>query len=175
MLFRSSDRVEFKATFSKPIENIENYEKMTKNEKLNIQKSIETSSLKTVTGFLNAKGGELLIGVTDAGNEILGIESDKHESQDKHSLYLIEKIEHGIGVNYAKYIDIVYEKLKDKTICRIQCKSIKDAEGKNNIEPAPLKDKDSSSPSSWQYYTRTAAKTKELLGRELVEFMNNAK
>ena len=39
--------------------------------------------LKTVNAFVNSVGGSLIIGVADQG-EIIGIENDDYESEDKY-------------------------------------------------------------------------------------------
>ena len=43
---------------------------------------METAVLKTMAGFLNTRGGRLIVGVRDDGTP-LGIEADQFESEDK--------------------------------------------------------------------------------------------
>ena len=67
-----SDVVEFKQTFS-----LDFFKNKSKKEDYKTKKEdyIETSSLKTICGFLNYKGGTLLIGVSDEG-EIIGLSEE---------------------------------------------------------------------------------------------------
>ncbi|UJH91878.1 ATP-binding protein [Antarcticibacterium sp. 1MA-6-2] len=70
-----NERVEFKSFI-----NYDYYRKTT-------NKELELVIAKTITGFMNAKGGKLIIGVDDEGN-ILGLEKDykslKHKNKDGH-------------------------------------------------------------------------------------------
>jgi len=155
--------IEFKSTFSKPLE--------TSSKDLSIKElrnNLETACLKTISGFLNADGGKLLIGVRDNG-EIIGIESDSHKNKDAHNLDLSQKIEARIGLAYVKYIDIKYHNIDGKTICEVICKSLRETD----IDIAPLKDKKSSPQSSWKYYLRSQAKTIPLEGKDLIDYMKD--
>ncbi len=83
-------------------------------------KAIEHSILKTLVAFLNSKGGQLLIGVSDNG-QILGIENDRFENDDKLLLHLTNLIKNHIGSLYLLKMDIHIEKLADHKIVRIDC------------------------------------------------------
>lgn len=88
-------------------------------------KDVLLSSLKTTAGFLNAEGGTLLIGVDDSG-EIKGIKRDKHGNNDKFEQkirnYLRERFE---SQPFGK-VNISFEKLKEKTICRVDVQASED-------------------------------------------------
>tara|TARA_Y100001970_G_C14200869_1_gene841006 strand:+ start:63 stop:2054 length:1992 start_codon:yes stop_codon:yes gene_type:complete len=159
------NKVEFKSTFSKPLEeppkNVSNKELRT---------NLETACLKTISGFLNADGGKLLIGVMDEG-KIIGVESDLHKNKDEHNLDLSQKIEARIGLAYIKYIDITYHDIDGKTVCEVTCKSLRGINPEMDI--APLKDKKSSAQSSWKYYVRSQAKTIALEGKDLLDYLKD--
>lgn len=52
---------------------------------------LELASLKTIAGFLNTKGGTLIIGLADDGTP-LGVESDQFPNEDKMNLHLANLI-----------------------------------------------------------------------------------
>jgi hypothetical protein len=84
------------------------------------------SSLKTIAGFLNADGGTLLIGVSDAG-EIKGLERDfavlgRNADEDRFEL----KIRNSITGQNSRFVPaatgnvrISFETIDEKTICRV--------------------------------------------------------
>jgi predicted HTH transcriptional regulator len=86
------------------------------------EKDILLSSLKTISGFLNATGGTLLIGVTDSG-EIKGIERDlstmRHSNNDRFE----QNIRNCLKVRFKPQpigkVDISFEKFAEGTICRL--------------------------------------------------------
>ncbi|MEI6764623.1 MAG: ATP-binding protein [Bacteroidota bacterium] len=82
--------------------------------------AIERSCLKTISAFLNSKGGYLLIGVRDDGS-IEGIESDKFANEDKFLLHLWTLIRTCLGRDFSPYIRTRLEKLSDKTVCVVDC------------------------------------------------------
>lgn len=52
---------------------------------------MQLSVLKTLAGFLNAKGGNLLIGAADSG-EALGLTAVGFPTEDKMALHLIKDL-----------------------------------------------------------------------------------
>lgn len=68
-----------------------------------VDDKIQMSALKTITGFLNAKGGTLLIGVADDG-EVLGLDADGFQSEDKLGLHLVNLVKDRIGEIFLPYI-----------------------------------------------------------------------
>lgn len=56
---------------------------------------IEQSVIKTIAGFANKDGGTLMIGVSDSG-QVIGIEKDGFQSQDKWNQHLRNVINRGI-------------------------------------------------------------------------------
>lgn len=88
-----------------------------------IDKEIEFAVIKTVTGFLNANGGILIIGVDDNG-EILGLEYDynslKDNSWDKFQLCLTEILWKAIPKSLCQSKTSVYRFIiNGKDICVI--------------------------------------------------------
>jgi hypothetical protein len=75
-----------------------------------IKDELVSSIIKTISSFLNSKGGILLVGVQDNGI-ICGIEKDYSflkESQNWNgwSQHLVNLIEKQIGIEFIKYIQI---------------------------------------------------------------------
>lgn len=83
-------------------------------------KAIEKTALKTLVAFMNSKGGMLIIGVADNG-EMLGLDNDQFENNDKLLLHLSGIIKTRIGPLHLKYLQFSIEKIMDKKILRIDC------------------------------------------------------
>jgi CRP-like cAMP-binding protein len=79
-----SETVEFKSTLRKNLHTQKN------------DSAIELAVLKTIAGFLNAKGGVLFIGVDDAG-QIVGMEPDQFANTDKMLLHLGHLVSQKLG------------------------------------------------------------------------------
>ncbi len=120
-------------------------------------KKIEHSILKTITGFLNSKGGNLYIGVTDEG-KILGIEKDNFENTDKFHLHFTNLFKQKIGKKHLNLIDTKMIPIKDRHIFRIECRKSK----------TPIFIKDCQEE---LFYTRVGPQTTELKGSELIEYV----
>ncbi|MCX6279610.1 MAG: ATP-binding protein [Bacteroidetes bacterium] len=82
--------------------------------------AIERACLKTISAFLNSRGGVLLIGVKDDGS-IEGIETDKFANEDKFLLHLWTLIRTCLGRDFSPYIRTILEKVEEKTICLVHC------------------------------------------------------
>ncbi len=82
--------------------------------------AIEHASLKTISAFLNSGGGVLLIGVEDNGN-IIGIEIDKFDNDDKFLLHFWNKVKSSMGQEVAPCINTSLEKVNGKTFCHVKC------------------------------------------------------
>ncbi|MCC1485638.1 ATP-binding protein [Winogradskyella immobilis] len=136
-------QIEFKQTFSK---NIHTQKK---------DPAIEKSSLKNVVGFLNAKGGTLLIGVAD-DNEITGIEDDFYKSNDKYLLNFKNAINSKIGSEFYPLIEYDIYKIWDKKVLKVDCQPSKRACFYDTNE----------------FYVRTNPATDRLEGQKLIEYVN---
>ncbi|HFA49205.1 MAG TPA: ATP-binding protein [Bacteroidetes bacterium] len=129
------------------------------NERMN--KTLETVFLKTVTGFLNATGGTLLIGVDDDGN-ILGLEKDyftlKKKNRDGLELKLMQLISSNIGTEFCSLVHISFYKLEGKDICSVEV-------GQSTV-PAYVNLKGKT-----VFYLRTGNSTKQLTVQETVNYV----
>ena len=123
-----------------------------------IDKKIEYSILKTISSFLNTKGGTLLIGVSDDG-KITGIEKDRFENSDKFSLHLTNLIREKIGKQYLDLIENQLISFEEKTILKLEClQSNKSIFLKN--------------PSGEEeFYIRAGPSSTQIRGRELIEYI----
>lgn len=83
---------------------------------------IEQMVVRTLAGFMNADGGILLIGVSDAA-EVTGIEADCwtfEENPDSagFALWLNRVLDTMIGPSAASNVSLAFEPLGDGTVCR---------------------------------------------------------
>lgn len=101
--------IEFKQTFSKNIHTN------------NKDKEIEKSSLKNIVGFLNAKGGTLLIGVNDNG-EVTGIENDFFKSNDEYLLNFKNALNTKIGTEFYPLLEYDIITVLERKVLRVNCK-----------------------------------------------------
>jgi uncharacterized protein YuzE len=123
-----------------------------------IDKKIEYVIIKTISSFLNSMGGILLIGISDKG-EILGIEKDRFENNDKLNLYITNLIKEKIGKRYISLINFQLILIKNKTIIKIECK-------KNN-KPVFIK----TSSGDEEFYIRVGPSSIQIKASELIEYI----
>ncbi len=83
-------------------------------------KEIELAWLKGVVGFLNSDGGTLLIGVDDAG-EILGLQADNFENEDKCLLHFKNLVNQHVGAEYSRHIQGELRNVSGKQILVVCC------------------------------------------------------
>jgi hypothetical protein len=140
-----TDAVEFKSTLRT---NLHTDEFDTK---------IENSALKTIVGFLNAKGGKLLIGVSDDGT-VLGFDADRFPNEDKMSLHLINLIRGRMGEVFLPYIHPRFEGGDDERVLVVNCEK--------GPKPAFLKDGNLD-----KFFVRGGNATTELSGNAIVEYI----
>lgn len=118
---------------------------------------IELSALKTIAGFLNNKGGTLIIGCADDGQPT-GLDADQFASEDKMHLHLVNLIRDRIGPQFMMYIHPRFEDIDDKRVFAIECLPSR--------SPAFVKDNGME-----RFYMRGGASTIELSPTQLVEYM----
>ena len=115
------------------------------------------SALKTIAGFLNAKGGTLLIGVADDG-EVLGIGADAFPNEDKMALHLVNLVKDRIGEVFLPYVHPHFEDQEDERVLLVRC------------EPGPkaafLKD-----GSELRLFVRGGNATAELKGASVTDYV----
>jgi len=120
--------------------------------------------IKTIGGFCNTGGGDLLIGVSD-DRDIIGIEVDGFDNDDKFLQSLTQQIGNNTKpdvMNLPGVIDISLHKIEEKTVCRV------------NVEPTP--------ENIWVtyknekfYYKRKGPKTVSLKNDELIDYVEQKK
>ncbi len=103
-----SETLEFKSTMRKNLKSGKN------------GKEIEIAWLKGLVAFMNTHGGILLIGIDDDAN-ILGIENDEFDNEDKIMLHFKNLLNQHIGLEFSNYINLIINKIEDKTILVIEC------------------------------------------------------
>jgi predicted HTH transcriptional regulator len=140
-----TDAVEYKATLRRNLHTGQIDEKM------------HLSVLKTIAGFLNAKGGTLLIGVADDG-EVLGLEADGFPSEDKLQLHLVNLLTERIGAVFLPYVHPHFEEQDGKRILLVRCEH----------GPKPAFDKDGGAQ---RFFVRGGNATTELNGSAILDFV----
>ncbi|MDZ4205769.1 MAG: putative DNA binding domain-containing protein [Patescibacteria group bacterium] len=87
-----------------------------------VNKEIERMVMKTIVAFLNAKGGTLLIGVSDDG-EVVGLEDDyktlSKKNRDGFENHLSMLVKTMIGLPFTKYVGVKFEKIKNIEVCLV--------------------------------------------------------
>lgn len=89
-------------------------------------KALERATVKTVAGFANAKGGDLLIGVNDAGN-VLGLapdfESLPKSNRDGFELHLVQVLGGALGESVLAFVTITFHEVEGKDVCQVAVES----------------------------------------------------
>ncbi|HEX5872726.1 MAG TPA: response regulator [Longimicrobium sp.] len=85
-------------------------------------RDLEGVIVKTVAGFLNASGGDLLIGVDDGG-KVLGLRPDydtlRRKDRDGFEAFLTELLLDAFGKDLSPCIRIHFHRLGDQDVCRV--------------------------------------------------------
>ncbi len=126
-----------------------------------VNRALETPVLKTLAGFLNARGGTLLIGVADSG-AIVGLEQDyqtlKKQNRDGFEQAIIGAVATKLGGDVAPFVQVVFHQVAAHEICRLI------------VSPAPRPvylDQDGSP----KFFLRSGATTREMNVREVIEWI----
>jgi len=131
--------IEFKATLQKSIDNP------------NIPPTvIENNVIKSIAGFCNTEGGNLLIGVNDNG-DIIGIEEDTFQSNDKFKNHLKNILDARVTKSVFSSIKTEFFNIEGKTVCCIECNKsdvplFVDYEGNSHFYKRNLESTDSLNP-----------------------------
>jgi predicted HTH transcriptional regulator len=115
------------------------------------------SALKTIAGFLNAKGGTLLIGVTDNG-EVLGLEADGFPNEDKMGLHLVNLIKDRIGDVFLPYVHAHFEDQDAGRVLSVRCE--------RGPKAAFVKD-----GNQQRFFVRGGNATTELMGASITDYV----
>jgi type I restriction enzyme R subunit len=119
--------------------------------------------LKTIAAFLNTEGGDLIIGVNDAG-DIVGIEQDQFDSNDAFMRHLAQMVRNGLGDRASTCIDPRVQKLNGKSVCLVACQ--------RSPEPVFLKWKGViADPPEGDFYVRSGPGTVKLGPDSVREFI----
>jgi hypothetical protein len=124
-------------------------------------KEIELAWLKSVVAFCNTEGGTILIGVKDNG-EVLGLDADNFQNDDKCLLHIQNLISEHVGVEHLSYVRFHLLSIEDKKILVIQCIPLK--------RIMLLK-----SSGKEQFYVRSGPSSIELPMSKVLEYMNDRK
>ena len=83
-------------------------------------KHVTHAALKTIAAFLNTEGGDLLIGVDD-DHQVLGIEHDRLDNDDKFMRHLAQAVRNGLGERAGTCIDPKTQIIEGRTLCLVSC------------------------------------------------------
>ena len=126
-------------------------------------KNLEHVILKSIAGFLNGKGGTLLIGVNDFG-EILGLENDywslKKKTKDGFEQRLMLIISNAFGKDICSKIQVSFHTINDKEICSLFIE--------RSIRPVYFKENNQT-----VFFLRTGNVTNPLSTSETVEYLES--
>ncbi len=128
----------------------------------NINKALEYVIAKTIAGFLNSKGGKLIIGVNDSG-VILGLKNDYNTLSKKNSdgflQMLTNIIINYIGKDFFMYLTSRILKIDEMDICVIDIE--------RSGQPAYVKHGDEN-----EFFIRTSATTRKMNVKEAVNYIS---
>ena len=137
-------RVEFKESLSLDVR---------KNTK---EKYIEEVAIKTIAGFMNTDGGDLLIGVADNG-EVTGIDEEInkfHKSDDKFLLHFKNLFKKKIGEIFSPYLETDIKVEDGKKVFHVVC-----LPSDNEVFVDSV------------FYLRSGPSTDTLEGRDLIDYV----
>ena len=140
-----SDGVEFKSTLRTNLHTGQHDDKM------------QMGILKTIAGYLNAKGGTLLVGVSDDG-EAVGVEADGFQNEDKMGLHLVNLIKDRVGDVFLPYVHAHFEDMDDQRILVVRCE--------RGPKPAFVRD----AAGAQRFFVRGGNATAELSGNSITDY-----
>ena len=124
-------------------------------------KGLEVVILKTIAGFMNGKGGTLLIGVADDG-AIVGLKADytllKKSDADGFEQALVTVVSTNLGADLCQNLHIVFHSVEGEDVCRII------------IKPAP-RPAYLSRKGGPRLYLRTGGGTRDMNIQEATEYI----
>lgn len=114
--------------------------------------------LKSITAFLNTKGGTLLVGINDEG-KIQGLERDDLTNSDKFMLYFNNLFKKHIGNEFIPFISYNVIKIHKKEIFVVDCQeSDKEVFIKQNNGDE-------------EFYIRTGPASVQIQGSKLIDYV----
>jgi hypothetical protein len=128
-----------------------------------VNKTLESVIAKTLAGFMNTRGGSLLIGVADDGN-ILGLEKDyqtlNRKDSDGYTQLIMTVIAEKMGTPACKLVRILFHVHEGKEVCRLIVLP----------SPVPVYVRDEGQA---RFYVRTASGTREMDVQEAMVFIRS--
>ncbi len=124
-----------------------------------VSKELEDAIVKTIAGFLNHRGGSLVVGVSDSG-EVVGLQPDygtlKQKNRDGFEQLVMSLVTDRLGGQVCGFVHPVFAELDGADVCRLV------------VEPCdrPVYVSDRAGA---RYFVRTGNATHELDVREAVE------
>ena len=125
-------------------------------------KNVTHAALKSIAAFLNTEGGDLLIGVDDNRN-VLGIEHDRLENDDKFMRHLAQAVRNGLGDRAGTCIDPRTRNVDGKTVCLVSCQ--------RSPEPVYLRWKGLEKAAAGDLYVRSGPGTVRLDGADVEQYI----
>ena len=122
-------------------------------------KEIELAWLKAINAFINTDGGTLLVGVDDGGN-ILGIDADGFENEDKFLLHFNNLFNQHIGLELTKFIRFELRSIENKKVLIIECEP--------SIEPVFL-----NVGKQEEFYIRVGPSSRKLTTSQILDYLKN--
>ena len=120
------------------------------------------AALKTIAAFLNTEGGDLLIGVDD-DRQVLGIDHDRLEDDDKFMRHLAQAVRNGLGDRAGTCIDPRTQIVEGKTVCLVSCQ--------RSPEPVYLRWKGVEKAGGGDLYVRTGPGSVRLGDDDAVQYV----
>lgn len=127
-----------------------------------VNRSLELVGLKAIAGFLNGNGGNLILGLDDAGVPA-GLEMDfgtlKRPDRDGYHQFLMGAVKKRLGGDLSPLVHAAFVSLKEKDVCRVV------------IEPShrPVYVEEGGAAS---FYLRMGNTTRRLDAREAVDYVS---
>jgi hypothetical protein len=141
-----TDAIEFKSTLRTNLHTGEKDSRM------------EMAVLKSIAGFLNTKGGTLVVGVADDGTPV-GLEKDGFLDDDKTALHLINLLKDRLGAQHAINVQPRFDENDGVRVLVVEC----------SRSPSPVFIKDGSAE---KFFVRYGPSTQELTGNTAQEYIN---
>ncbi|MGE5424407.1 MAG: helix-turn-helix domain-containing protein, partial [Syntrophothermus sp.] len=128
-----------------------------------VNKALEMVILKTLAGFMNTRGGSLLIGVADDGS-ILGLEKDyntlNRKDSDGYTQLIMSSVADKIGTPACRLLRILFHHQDGKEVCRIIVLP----------SPTPVYVREDNQS---RFFIRTGSGTREMDVAEAIVFIRN--
>ena len=93
------------------------------------RKFLEFQVLKSIAGFLNAQGGQLVIGVHEKDNikNVVGIKREGFDSNDHYERHLIQILKNNFSTTIvSNHIVTNISKIKNTDVCVVRCTPVED-------------------------------------------------